>query len=334
MKRAGYLIEKIADTRNICLAYHKARRGKAADTGVLNFERHIDKNIEQLRLQILSGNVSVGNYHYFTIYDPKIRLICAADFRERVLHHALMNVCHPYFERNLIYDTYATRINKGIYAALDRAKKAMLNYRYAAKLDFRKYFDNISHPVLKAKLQQMFKDRTLLDVFGKIIDSYQTADGLGLPIGNLTSQYFANFYLSELDHYAKEVLRIPVYIRYMDDILLFENDKPVLKSYLSDLNAAASEKLGLTFKPFSIVQQRQGIAFLGYKMYRHRHLLSNSSKKRLKHKIRLYGKRLRENRWSETVYLNHIIPLLAFARHGYTKRLRQNCLISLKTSIW
>jgi retron-type reverse transcriptase len=326
MKRAGNLIEEIQDINNLYWAYYKARRGKAGNSDAMHYAKNLHENIHALREQIISGNVSVGNYHYFTIRDPKVRLICAAAFEERVLHHALMNVCHKYFERHMIYDTYATRIDKGIYAALDKAQAAMLKYDYAGKLDFKKYFNTISHDILKEKLRRMYKDKRLLSIFDKIIDSYETSENRGIPIGNLTSQYFANFYLSEMDHYAKEVLRIPVYIRYMDDILVFAHDKSALKNHLSNLRKMASEKLSLTFKPFIIIQYCQGVSFLGYKLYRHKCMLNSSSRKRFAAKINLYDKRLQENLWDETVFLNHITPLLAFARYGYTRQFRLSCL--------
>ena len=174
MKRACHLMERICELDNLYFAYYKANKGKTFDAGAIDFRKNLSENITKLQHQLLSGNVSVGNYHYFTICDPKIRQICAADFSERVLHHALMNVCHPYFEKQLIFDTYATRINKGTYAALERARKAMKKYRYVVKMDVRKYFDSITHDVLMRKLKHIFKDKQLLDIFEQIINSYHT----------------------------------------------------------------------------------------------------------------------------------------------------------------
>lgn len=149
MRRAGNLIEKIADIDNLFDAYYKARRGKQHKYSVQQYARHIEENLTSLRRQILSGDVKVGAYHRFKIYDPKERVICAAPFSDRVLHHAIMNVCKPVFERHLIYDTYATRDGKGIYQAIAKACQGMLKYNYVAKLDVRKYFDSISHRILK-----------------------------------------------------------------------------------------------------------------------------------------------------------------------------------------
>ena len=170
MKRKGNQTEQIASLDNLYLAYTKAKRGKACKKEVLEFTKNFDANIEKLRTEILDGNAGVEHYHYFKIYDPKERTICAASFSERILHHAIMNVCHDTFDRNLIADTYATRKGKGVYAALDRAKSALIKHKYAVKLDFRKYYDSISHKVLKAKLCRKFKDKRLLHILCQTID--------------------------------------------------------------------------------------------------------------------------------------------------------------------
>ena len=287
------------------------------------YARHLRENLLKLRAQLLENRVDVGHYHYFKIYDPKERQICAAAFPERVLHHALMNICHPYFEKHLIYDTYATRPEKGIYKALNKAFRAMHTYPYVAKLDFRHYFDNIPHELLKQKLRRLFKDPYLLGAFDKIIDSYAASEGYGIPIGNLTSQYFANYYLSSLDHHMKEQCRVPVYIRYMDDILLFERTHSLLRQQILTLKAYAYHILKLLLKPVTTYASRQGVTFLGYKLYPHKLLLSARSKKRFLHKLRTYAQRLHEALWSHHEYVMHIIPLLSYAHHAYTRQLRR-----------
>ena len=292
----------------------------------------MDENLILLRDQILSGKVDVGHYHYFTIHDPKERVICAASFPERVLHHAIMNICHPYFDRTLIYDTYATRIGKGTYKALDRAREGARKYKYVAKMDVRKYFDSVNHLVLKQYLQRLFKDQTLLTIFNTIIDSYHTTEGCGIPIGNLTSQYFANLYLSNIDHREKEQQHIPLYIRYMDDILIFSNDKQQLKSVAADMQEQM-RLIGLTLKPVQFLRTEQGVHFLGYRVYPHKMLLSGRSKRRFAHKFRLYEHLLQDGTMTEYEYLQHILPLLAFTQKAYTKQFRQRlCMEALTAS--
>lgn len=325
MKRAGNLMELIADPDNLRLAFCKAAKGKEGKREVQRFRQHLDRNLLALRNGLLDGTVEVGRYHYFMIYDPKQRLICAASFPERVLHHAIMNVCHPYFERNFIYDTYATRIGKGTYAALNRAFRGLSRYGYVAKMDVRKYFDSISHSVLKQKLKRLFKDNQLLCLFDRIIDSYHTHEGYGVPIGNLTSQYFANFYLSEIDHFAKEELKIPLFVRYMDDILLMGDDRNQLKIWADGISHKA-ESLELQFKPSTLFAAEAGCSFLGYRICRHKIAMNSRSRRRMIGKWHHCDSLLEQSEMSEDNYERHIVPLLAFASHAYTKRLRTNIL--------
>ncbi len=326
MKRYGHLIEQIADTENLYQAYYKARLGKMHKTETILYANNLHNNIMALRSQFLSGNVEVGNYTYFKIYDPKERTICAAPFAQRVMHHAIINICHQYFDRNLISDTYATRIGKGIYAAIGKAKPAMAHYNYAAKLDVRKYFDSINHITLKNKLLQLFKDARLLNVFYQIIDSYQTAQNCGLPIGNLTSQYFANFYLSATDHYIKEQLKTPVYLRYMDDMLLFGNSREGLRQTVRSIEEKLDCKLQLQLKPWQVQTTKQGVSFLGYKLLPYNILLNRRSKLRFKQKMVEYSKNIKSGKWNDADYQQHIIPLLAFAEHADTQKLRKEIL--------
>lgn len=326
MKRAGYLTERIADTDNLLLAYYKASRGKRLKEATLRFSASLDEQVARLRAAVLSGTVDVGDYTYFRIHDPKERTICAAAFGERVLHHAIMNVCHPYFERQLIETTYATRPGKGIYQAIERAGRGLRRYGHVAKFDFRKYFDSIDHAILKAKLRRLFKDARLLGIFDTIIDSYSRSAGKGVPIGNLTSQYFANYYLSGLDHYVKEVLRAGEYVRYMDDFLLFASTREELEHSVRAVRRYASEELALTLKPVVSFASGSGVPFLGYTVYPHKVLLNGRSKRRLKTKLQEYDVLRKTGEWEEKSYMEHITPLLAFAGYGYTKCLRRRLL--------
>lgn len=314
---------KIADVDNLMLAYYKARRGKSGKKSVINYGKHLNNNIMLLRDSLLKNNVSVGNYTYFHVYDPKKRLICAASFAERVLHHAIINVCKPYFERHLIYDTYATRENKGSYMAIERARRAMKEYPYVAKLDVRKYFDSIDHDILKTKINRLFKDKELLLLFDAIIDSYQIIPNCGIPIGNLTSQYFANYYLSDADHYIKEKLRTPFYVRYMDDMLVFASTKEKVKEYVSAIDSYFIRELKLTLKQPQILKVTNGVSFLGYRLYPNKIVLNRRSKLRFMNRIREYDCNRLSGIWDENEYMQHITPLLAFADKAYTKQLRR-----------
>jgi len=330
MKRTGNLINKIAEMENLYLAWVKAKRGKSKKTDVIAFEKSLDVNLKYMQSQLLSNKVDVGNYHYFTITDPKTRQICAASFPERVLHHAIMNVCEQNFEQHLIYDTYATRKNKGTYAALNRAKHFTKKYNYYVKLDIRKYFDSIDHQILKNQLDAKFKDKQLLSVFYKIINSYRVEPNRGVPIGNLTSQYFANHYLSVADHFAKEHLKVCAYVRYMDDMLLFGNNKDKLLKKMQDFIYFVQANLKLNFKPIIHANTMGGVSCLGYKLYPYSVKLNKRSKSRFKTKLNNYEENLDTGKWNQWQYQQHILPLLAFVEYGDTLNFRKNVIRNIK----
>lgn len=326
MKRQGQLIEKIAYIENLQLAYHKAQKGKAGKIEIFEYGKRLQENLQNLQQQILSGNVETGHYRYFTIYDPKKRLICAAPFGQRVLHHALMNVCHPFFEKVQIFDSYASRIGKGTYASLKRAKHFNRQYKWFLKLDFRKYFDSLDHTILKKQLNRLFKDSRLLNIFESIVDSYCVNQNKGVPIGNLTSQYFANHYLALVDHYVKETLKIRAYVRYMDDIVLWYDNKKMLLNAGASLKEYSESKLKLTLKPFCLNQNLQGLPFLGYLLYPDKTRLAHRSRTRFIKKLSIYEINLISGIWTQKEYQNHVLPLIAFTEYANAKEFRKKII--------
>ena len=324
MKRAGNLFSAIADSDNLRLAFWKARKGKNHSRQVLQYRSDLEKNLNALREEILGGTVEVGQYTFFKIFDPKERNICAAAFREQGLHHALMNVCHPYFERVQIFDSYASRKGKGTYAALDRAKEFTRRYRYFLKIDVRKFFESIHHNVLKTQLGRLFKDEAVLKTLFGIIDSYQAKPDRGVPIGNLTSQYFANHYLSALDHFIKEQLRIKAYVRYMDDMVLWHDDKDVLKRARGAIQTYLQQEMKLELKPPLLNSCARGVPFLGYVVLPFNIRLSLRSRRRFVKKLRGLEENYHTGKWSEAACQRKILPLLAFTRHANTLAFRKS----------
>lgn len=326
MKRHKGLFEQIVDLDNIALAAHKAFKGKNAKRSVIEFREEFIENIERLRDNLISGNIEIGNYNMFEIYDPKHRVICAAKLTERIIHHAIMNICHDYFNRNLISDSYASRPNKGIHAAVSRAKRGASVYRYFAKLDVKKFFDSIDHVELKKMLMHMFKEEQLLILLFRIIDSYETQIGKGLPIGNLTSQYFANLYLSGLDHYMKENVHIPLYIRYMDDVLMMCNDRNYLRECVNAYTKYAELSLLLKIKPPIIGNVSTGVNFLGYRIDSKHITLSGKSKRRFRHKAILLNRLFSKGRILEHEYSNKLRSILSFAEHADSTLFIKSCV--------
>lgn len=323
MKRRGFLIEQICDMDNLRLAYWKAKRGKGAKREVLNYSDNLHFNLLSLRDKILSGKVPEITYNTFTIYDPKERIICATPFEQRVLQHALMNICHPDFERYQTNDSFASRLGRGTYAALNRAILNQKKYRYCLKLDIRKYFDSIHHDIVKNQLRRMYKDRSLLNIFEQIIDSYEVYDACGLPIGNLTSQYFANHYLAVADHFVREELHVDAYVRYMDDMLLWGNDRSKLKEIGALFRAFVEDELKLKFKVFSLNPTDKFCTFLGYRISRYHQCLSRCSLKRYQQKLNNLYWSYNQGAIGQKEMNNHLLPLIAFTYHVSSKYQRE-----------
>ena len=319
-------MDQILGRNNLYLAFWKARKGKNAFDYVEVYRNDLENNINELQSEIKNAQVLVGNYNYFKVYDPKERVICAADFRERVLHHALMNVCHEIFEKYQIYDSYASRKGKGQYAALDRAMYYQKKYKWFLKLDVRKYFDSIDHGCLMGLLERKFKEPKLLSIFEQILNSYSTAVGKGLPIGNLTSQYFANHYLAYSDHYIMEQIKVNAYVRYMDDMVIWGNDKEALLDKGILLQSFISQKLKLELKPFCLNKVVYGLPFLGYVVHPYHLHLNKNSKKRFKSKLKQYQANLDKGTWTQNDFQRRILPLLAFAEKAESKNFRAICL--------
>jgi RNA-directed DNA polymerase len=325
MKRIGNLFEKVVESENLRLAFWKASQGKRHRPEQRAFAANLSAELERMRAGLLAGDYPVGNYTRFKIFDPKEREICAAAFPERVLHHALMNVCEPHFEKWLIFDTYACRKGKGQFKAVRRAQGFARQYDWFLKADVRKFFDSIAHDRLKALLRRKFKDDQLLFWFDRIVDTYETQPGRGLPIGNLTSQYFANFYLDPLDRFVKETLRIKGYVRYMDDFSLWHSSRRELKNIRHEVVAFASDSLGLTLKgePY-LNRTRHGMDFLGMRVSPDAVRLNRRSKKRFISKVRHYEWLLACGRLSEDDFQERVTALTAFVRQADTLAFRQD----------
>jgi hypothetical protein len=286
MRRVNHLFERIIDLENLRLAVHKALRGKRSKNDARVFVSDPDANLEAMRRNLLWENVPLGEYHQFTIFDPKQRLITAPCFRERVLHHAIMSVCEPVFERCLIDDTFACRIGKGRLAALHRAQRFAGRFSSFLKIDIRKYFASISHSILISRLERLFKDHRLLSLLRRIIASFESSPGRGLPIGSLTSQHFANFYLGAVDRFVKQDLRVKGYVRYMDDSALWADTPRQLVGHLQAVAEYLHNELALTLKPSPYINRTgHGMDFLGCRVFPEHTTLSRRSRVRFRRKL-------------------------------------------------
>ncbi len=268
---------------NLLLAYRRASKGKRGQPNVAAFEHHLEDNLLQLQAELRTCTYRPGLYESFYIHEPKRRLISAAPFRDRVVHHALCNLIEPIFERTFIADSYANRVGKGTHRALNRVQKLARRYPYFLQCDLRQFFPSIDHAILRDILARKIADPNVLWLIDRILESgagvlseayemvYFPGDDLfavnrprGLPIGNLTSQFWANVYLNPFDHFVKRELRCKGYVRYVDDLLLFAEDKATLWSW----REAVVERLAclrLTIHPGAHPRPvSEGIPFLGF----------------------------------------------------------------------
>ena len=278
MKRSGNIFDKIMDFNNLRLAYLKALKGKRFSPNALLFDINADENLLKIRKQLELEKYKFGNYRQFKIYDPKERVITAASSEDRIVHHAIMNVLEEVFEKQFIFHTYACRKEKGMHKAIEYAWLKARKCKCFLKLDVRKYFDSVNHSKLKQLLERIIKDKKCLKLLSSIIDSFET----GLPIGNLTSQFFANFYLSPLDHFVLEQARVNGYVRYMDDIVVFSDSRERLKNVYLEMKKFI-DTFYLTFKQPVINSCKNGIPFLGHLIKAENcGLLNRTRKRRLK----------------------------------------------------
>ncbi len=317
----------IADGENLRLAFWKAARGKRGKADCLAFRQRLDEHLAAMRAELLAGDVPVGDYRYFKVHDPKERVICAAAFRERVLHHALMSVCEPVLERAAVFDSYACRKGKGRLRAVERAQGYARTHRWFLKMDIRQYFASIHHATLRELLRCKFKDPVLLGVFDRIIGSYHSTPGRGLPIGNLTSQHFANYYLAPLDRFIKEALRRGAYVRYMDDFVVWGQSGRELRAVCERVRAFLAAELKLELKANAAINRTAfGMDFLGYRVLPGALRLARRSKARFARKFRRYEAAHWRGEWSELVLQQRMQALLAFVMPAESGAFRRQVL--------
>lgn len=308
MKRFKDLYPQVYDFENLYLAYREARKNKRYRDEVLRFSANLESNLIQLQNELIWHQYRVSRYREFYAYEPKKRLIMALPFRDRVVQWAIYRIINPLLDRQFIEDSFACRIGKGTHHAADRLQYWLrsLNRRYpkvyALKLDISKYFYRVDHAVLKEILRKKFADPDLLWLLGTIIDGDGHKFGIplgdhdfqrdrlgdiGIPIGNLTSQLFANLYLNEADQYAKHQMGLKWYIRYMDDMLVLHPDKKYLHEVKDVLGTFLEDELRLTLnRKTGIRVANQGIDFVGYRIWPTHRRVRRRTVKKIKQRLR------------------------------------------------
>ena len=340
----GAMFDRLTAFPNLLRAAHLAQRGKRRRPDVSAFFLNLELELIELQSALQTRIYQPGPFRTFVIRDKKPRLISAAPFRDRVVHHALCQVIEPLFERRFVYDSYACRKGKGPHAAVERASWYARRYQYVLKCDLAQFFPSIDHQVLLGLLEQRVKDPDVLWLIVQIVWHggsdrgpvwYFPDDDLlapwtrsrGLPIGNQTSQFFGNVYLDPLDHLVKESLRCRGYVRYVDDFLLFASSK----SWLHEAHAAladfcASLRVRLHARKCFVAPVLNEFTFLGYRIFPGYRRLDASNVKRARRRFRRYDQEVRSGTRRIEQVQSCVQSWVAHAQHAKTYRLREQML--------
>jgi len=340
MKTYKNLWQGLCSYENLEKAFEKARKGKTFKPYVVQFEKDLDKNLNQLRIELLFHAYSPRSLKTFIIHDPKTRKISKSDFRDRVIHHALCNIIEPIFESHFIYDSYANRIGKGTLKALERFdyfKRKVFNKRtqegYVLKADIKHYFDEVDRTVLLEIIKDKIGDPKVLWLIKKILLNYKSKNNKGMPLGNLTSQFFANVYLNELDHFVKHGLKVKYYLRYVDDFVILHRNRGVLSEYKIAINVFLREKLSLELHPekSKLISIKEGITFLGFRVFYYHKLLKKANIIKMAGKIERF-KLLYDDGCIDydTIYVS-MQGWMGYAKYGNTFNLRRKIIQKIES---
>ncbi|KKR03899.1 MAG: RNA-directed DNA polymerase (Reverse transcriptase) [Parcubacteria group bacterium GW2011_GWF2_39_13b] len=340
MKIYKNIFDKIISPENLFLAWGNFKIGKQKKKDVQRFEWELEKNIFRLHRGLRGRSYRHSGYKSFYVRDPKQRHIHKAEVRDRILHHAVFSVLNPIFEPTFISHSFSCRIDKGahkgVLAVEKMIRKETQNYFrpcYILKCDIRKFFATVNHEILVNILKQRIKDKKAIWLIREIVDSFSSEQSdiftaRGLPIGNLTSQLFANIYLNELDQFIKNELRIKYYARYTDDFVIIGDAKKELESILLKVSSFLKNNLLLELHPKKIVINKysQGVDFLGYIVLPHYRLLRTKTKKRILKKLKIRIDQYRAEEISKKSLNQSLQSYLGVLSHANTHKLTQKLI--------
>lgn len=340
MKTYKNLYPKLCSYTNLERAFRKARKNKSKLPYVQEFECSKKKKLLQLKHELETLTYMPQPLTRFILHDPKTRVIKKSEFRDRIVHHALVNVLEPIYENVFIADSYANRTNKGTIAAIMRfdifkrkvtkngKRVVLINNRhqvrsYVLKADIRHFFDTVNHEVLLNIIKRKIKDRKLFWLIERILKNVNSIQGM--PLGNMTSQFFANVYLHELDQFVKHNLRAKYYIRYVDDFVILHRARKVLECYKEEIQQYLEENLKLELHPdkSKVIPLHRGVDLLGFNVFYHYRLLRQRNLRQIKKRVQWFQKAYRNNQISADHIANSIQGRCAYARWGNTYTLRK-----------
>ncbi|MFH1054084.1 MAG: reverse transcriptase/maturase family protein [Candidatus Woesearchaeota archaeon] len=334
MKTYKHLWNELCSYENLYLAYKKARKHKSNKDYVINFERDLKDNLLLLRFELLLHSYKPKPLVNFIVRDPKTRKISKSDFRDRIVHHALCNVLEPIFEKLFIYDSYANRKDKGTIKAIQRfdyfKRKASKNNTfpcYVLKADIKKFFETVDYNILMDIIRKKISDNKVLWLIRKIVcNSVDGGDCIkGMPLGNLTSQFFANTYLNELDQFIKHNLKVKYYIRYVDDFVILDQDKCKLRKYENKINHFLNQRLKIELHPdkSKIIRLKNKLVFLGFRVFYYHKLLKKQNLKKMIRKYDVLKEKYHKANIDYDVIYDFFEGWIAYAKNANTFKLRK-----------
>lgn len=287
MKTYNKLFKQLCSLENLRLAFKKAKKDKTRKWYIQEFETNLESKLTKLKIELETQTYKPEPMKRFVIRDPKTRVIHASAFRDRVVHHAICNIIEPIFDKIFIHDSYASRKDKGVHVGLKRfdqferqvtfngkllkiAKDRNMTTGYALKADIKHYFDSVDLEILMRIIRKKITDEKVLRLIKTILDNHDfKIKGKGMPLGNLTSQFFANVYLNELDYYIKHNLKVKYYLRYVDDFIILHDSKEKLLLYKWLINNFLRQrlKLGLHPEKSKIIPLHNGVNLLGFRVF-------------------------------------------------------------------
>ncbi|MFN0214046.1 MAG: reverse transcriptase domain-containing protein [Saprospiraceae bacterium] len=348
MYRKKNLYVSICAFSNLLLAASKAQKGKKSKPDVQSFLFSREPELLRLQRELSSKTWKPGGYRSFIVRDPKERLISAAPFADRVVHHALCNVIEPIFDKIFIADTFANRLGKGTHLAIERYQQYARRYPFVLKCDIRKFFPSLDHLVLKQEIRRKIKCPDTLWLCDTILDGsnpqeehtvYFPGDDLfapfarkrGLPIGNLTSQFWANVYLNRFDHFVKEVLHVPGYIRYVDDFVLFGQSRDQLWQWKAEIEQYLA-RLRLLLHPdkTQVYHCDDGVPFLGFRVWPSHRVVKKDKVKRYRRFLKKNVRRMKAGKITPSQLEAALNSWRGHIRFGQSKRLEYQVFWDLK----
>ncbi len=334
------MYEHLCSYENLFLAYKKARKGKTKRRYVKRFEKNLKENLIKLRKELLNQTYKTYKLKTFILRDPKTRKISKSSFRDRIMHHLIILGIGNKFEKSFIFDSHANQIGKGTHKALERFDKfkrkvSKNNTRacFVLKADIKHYFEEVDHKILSNIIQRKIKDEKLIWLIQTILGNYRgggeaPSTEKGMPLGNLTSQFFANLYLHELDFFVKHKLKAKYYIRYVDDFVILHNSKKQLKKWKKQINEFLKRKLKIELHPNKsrILLLGQGIVFLGFRVFFYHKLIRKSNLINFERKFNQLNILFKEGVISREKAVESLEGWLAYASHANTYKYRRHVI--------